>query len=553
MNSFYVRHSIRSSRALLYFTQRHQYTALKIAACALAMLGTYQQIQAATANNWNINSGGSWNVGANWSTGNIPTIAEDAVIGPIATSVSSPASIATNSNQTAFGLTLDPAPGKSIRLNPGISEGGRLTLLSTDTAPDGVSKFFTINTASGIENQINAPIVLGGAGKGAFTAQINSFDPEFAIKGGISESVASWGVRINGNNQGIVSYANTSNMPNTYTGDTTIAPGGILRVDFNNAIPNGPNRGNVVLEGNGQLQFLNAIAQGINGLNSTSSTAVITNIPGNNGVKFTVGNLNAAGTFAGSINNPTGAGLFDIVKTGSGIQKLTGANSYRGTTIVSGGTLLVNGTHNSAGNYTTATGATLGGTGSINLAGDTSVTVNAGSLAPGDGGPGVLNIGGTLNMSSVGTLKLEIGGAFPGNGSIFYDQLNMTRPTATINASFAHVSAFLVNGFKPKLTDCFYILTRADSAPFGATQPFDAYPEGATINLGSDFTGKVTYKANWTGTQATSTPSGGNDMAIVIVPEPGSAALLSLGLLCIGATSVRKPVSRSEQDEHGTS
>jgi autotransporter-associated beta strand protein len=531
MTPSFVRRDFVNGRAAAYLPRLWPYDALIIAACLLATTGPSQQTRAATVDNWSLSSSGSWNVGGNWSTGSIPTIAEDAVIGQIATSATSPAVIALNGNQTAYGLTLDPGPGKSLQLIPGVIDNSKLTLISSDTAPDGINKFFTINAASGIENQITAPIVLDGVGKGTFTAQINSFDPAFAIKGGILESIPSWGVRISGNNQGIVSYANTANYPNTYSGDTTIAPGGVLRVDFNNAIPSGAIRGNVGLEGNGQLQFLNATVQGINGLNSTSSTAIITNIPGNNGVTLTVGNLNAPGTFAGSINNPTGTGLFNLVKTGTGIQKLTGADSYRGTTTVSGGTLLVNGTHNSAGNYTTATGATLGGTGTINLAGESSVTVNTGSLAPGDGGPGVLNIGGTLNMSSVGTLKVEIGGAFPGNGSIFYDQLNMTRPNAAINASFAHVSALLVNGYKPKPTDCFYILTRADSAPFGATQPFDAYPEGATINLGGDFTGKVTYKANWTGTQATSTPSGGNDMAILIVPEPVSATLLSIGLL----------------------
>jgi autotransporter-associated beta strand protein len=544
MNSFHDRKRTASSRAVLRVTQRRQNAAIAIAACAVTICGTFQQAQAATTNNWNVNGGGSWNVGSNWSTGSIPTIAEDAVIGAIATSVSSPALIATNTNQTAYGLTLDPGPGKSIRVVPGVVEGGKLTLLSTDTSPDGISKFFTISAASGIENQITAPIVLGGAGKGAFTAQINSFDPAFAIKGGISESVASWGVRINGNNQGIVSYANTSNLPNTYTGDTTIAPGGILRVDFNNAIPSGAGRGNVVFEGNGQLQFLNATMQGINGLNSTSSSAVITNVPGNNGVTFTVGNLNAAGTFAGSIVNPTGSGLFNLVKTGTGIQKLTGANSYRGTTTVSGGTLIVNGMHNNAGNYNIASNATLGGTGAINLAPDNSITMNLGSLAPGDGGPGVLNIGGKLNISSGGTLKLEIAGAFPGNGPTFYDQLNMTSPRGPINAEFAHFTANLMNGFLPKPGDAFYVLTRSDSLPFGGV-PFDGRPEGSIIGLGSGISGRVTYKANWTGLQATSTSTGGNDMAIVIIPEPTSATLSALGIL--GLCALRRRESRARR------
>ncbi len=520
-----------------------QSAAVIVLVCAVALTGTCKRANAATVDSWNLNTGGSWNTGANWSTGSIPTIADDASIGAIAVSITSPALVSLDANQTAYGLTLDPGPAKAIYVDRGQIGENRLTLLSTDTVADGVSKFFTINAASGVGNQVNASVVLGGAGKGSFTATINSADPLFAIKGGITESVSSWGVRIAGNSQGIVSYATT---PSAYTGDTTIAPGGILRVDTNNAIPNGSGKGNVVLEGNGQLQFLNATTVGINGLSSTSSTAVVTSIPTNNGVTFTVGNVSANATFAGNINNPNGTGLFNFVKTGSGTQKLAGVDSYRGFTTVSSGTLLVNGTHNGAGSYTTSSSATLGGTGTINLAGSNSVTVNTGSLAPGDGAPGVLNINGALNMSSVGTLRIELGGSFPGNGPTFYDQVNMTSLTAAINASFAHITATVVNGFQPKPTDVFYILTRADSAAFGATQPFDAFPEGATISLGGGFTGKVTYKANWTGNQATSSVTGGNDMAIFIaVPEPASATLLALGILATFARRSRMGSPRS--------
>jgi autotransporter-associated beta strand protein len=530
MNRFHYLRGTKSNRAIAHLALPHRSAIAIVAVWAHTLFGTCNGIQAATNNNWNLSSGGSWNVGANWSTGSIPTVAENANLGPIATSVTSPVSITLDTNQTAYALTLDPGPGKSIHLDRAAIRRGALTLLSTDTAPDGINKFFTINVPSGVENQINAPVVLGGVGKGSFTATINSFDPAFAVRGGVSESVSSWGVWITGNNQGIVSYAVN---PGIYTGDTTIAAGGILRVDLNNAIPSGALRGNVVLEGNGQLQFLNATVQGINGLNSTSSTAVLTNLPGNNGVTLTVGNANASGNFAGSINNPTSTGVFNLVKTGSGIQKFTGANSYRGNTSVSAGTLLVNGTHNGAGSYSIGAGATLGGTGTINLnlLPDRAVTVNNGSLAPGDGGPGVLNINGPLNISGPGTLRVELGGAFPGNGSIFYDQVTMTNPKASINASFAQISATLVNGFKPTFTDVFYILTRADSGAFSASPPFAAYPEGAFISIGSGFTGKVTYKANWTGNQSTSTITGGNDMAIFIVPEPNCIPLVIISLV----------------------
>src|SRR5262249_28831539 len=151
----------------------------------------------------------------------------------------------------------------------------------------------------------------------------------------------------------------------------------------------------------------------------------------------------ANGAFAGQINNPNGNGLLNLTKTGLGTQILTGTDSYRGTTTISSGALLVDGTHTNAGNYIfTSSSITplLGGTGTINLAGTNSVNASNGMLAPGDNAPGVLNINGTLSMSGTTLLRVEIGGAFPANGLNFYDQINMTSLTGGINASAAHIA-----------------------------------------------------------------------------------------------------------------
>lgn len=74
-----------------------------------------------------------------------------------------------------------------------------------------------------------------------------------------------------------------------------------------------------------------------------------------------VGNGDGSGTFSGVIQNPTGA--IALTKTGGGTQTLSGNNRYTGSTTVSVGTLLVNGSINSA--VSVASGAYLGGTGAI--------------------------------------------------------------------------------------------------------------------------------------------------------------------------------------------
>ena len=90
----YFSHRSAGSRAVMYVSRLCRSAGVIVAVCAIAMFGTCKRSQAATVDAWNVHSGGSWNIGANWSTGNKPTIAEDATIGPIATSATSPASIA---------------------------------------------------------------------------------------------------------------------------------------------------------------------------------------------------------------------------------------------------------------------------------------------------------------------------------------------------------------------------------------------------------------------------------------------------------------------------
>ena len=112
---------------------------------------------------------------------------------------------------------------------------------------------------------------------------------------------------------------------------------------------------------------------------------------------WTVGSANTDETFRGVINNWSvsgsgHSGTVNIVKTGTGLWRLTGSNDYKGTTKVNGGTLTVNGTHSGTGAVTVAEGATLAGKGTLAA----SVTINGGAT---------LQVGDTLATDKGLTLK----------------------------------------------------------------------------------------------------------------------------------------------------
>jgi fibronectin-binding autotransporter adhesin len=184
---------------------------------------------------------------------------------------------------------------------------------------------------------------------------------------------------------------------------------------------------------------------------------------------------------------------------------------------------------------------------------DSAVTISgtlsgSGALRAGSAGLGALNIAGilspettpatldleaALNLGATSTFAAQLGGASPGDGSGFYDQVNVTNVTGSISLdSAATLSLSTFGGFAPTNSDIFFILTHADAGAFSDT--FAGAPEGGTVNIAGGYSGTITYLADWTGTQGGSSLTGGNDVAIYnVIPEPGSAALLlgGLGLL----------------------
>lgn len=121
-----------------------------------------------------------------------------------------------------------------------------------------------------------------------------------------------------------------------------------------------------------------------------------------------VGGANTDETFRGVIDDKDQAGSHpgktSIVKDGSGDWRLTGANTYSGTTKVAAGTLIVNGTHSGTGAITVNSGATLAGKGTLTGAVTMNGTLMVGDTLATDKG---LTFKGALKLGSNAILQLN--------------------------------------------------------------------------------------------------------------------------------------------------
>ena len=243
--------------------------------------------------------------------------------------------------------------------------------------------------------------------------------------------------------------------------------------------------------------------------NLNGATSAITTL---NGGTVNLGSstvLNVSnGTTTGDI---TGSG--SLTKTSAGTLTLTGNKSYTGTTAVNDGKLIVNGSISTA--VTVNSGGTLGGGGTVGAV----IVQGGGFIAPGNS-PGILNTG---DYSQAGTYNAELTGTTAGVGG--YDQINVTGTVSITGGSL--VTNF--NTFTPVNGDLLFILLNDSTDPITGT--YTGLAQGATVTSFGGFNWKISYTANSGGS-----PSfiGGNDIALMAIPEPNVAALLGgLGMLTL--------------------
>ena len=211
------------------------------------------------------------------------------------------------------------------------------------TVADGAAATDLLVSAAITEAEGSVGITKAGAGTMSLTGT-NTFTGATTVNAGTlaltgyNALQSSSGVFIN--NTGTVLLKSENSLGNPNPKAVTIASGGLMTMDGNFSV----NIGVLTLNG-GELSsggFFDSFygSYGLNGdvtVGTGTSTISAVNVVSNAVRTFTVasgGTLNVTGTFSGA--NDSGLG---VTKTGAGTMIFSGANTYTGTTTVSGGVL----------------------------------------------------------------------------------------------------------------------------------------------------------------------------------------------------------------------
>jgi len=201
------------------------------------------------------------------------------------------------------------------------------------------------------------------------------------------------------------------NGPNTFSGEVFIHRGRV-KVGHVDALPHGSRTGNVELETGGNPSdtprldltdfdiTVNGLSSNTNDYSAGTLPQVTTSSLNPGTCTLTLGDNDASATYDGTIDNGSSRALA-VAKIGGGTQSLRGYNSYTGNTVVTAGTLAIDGTIFSP---VTVNGGILGGAGIVY----NSVTVSAGGSISAGSSTGTLTLFNGLDLSAGGTNIWEL-------------------------------------------------------------------------------------------------------------------------------------------------
>src|ERR1035437_7831534 len=183
----------------------------------------------------------------------------------------------------------------------------------------------------------------------------------------------------------------------TYNGDPRIIGGGVLQLGNVNSMQGSSY--NQASGDSGSLSFGDLTSATLGGLKGGTAPGLgLTNASGT-AVALTIGGNGQTNTYSGVLSGPG-----SLTKTGTGIQTLSGTNTYSGHTTRSQGALLVN-CALAGGSVTVASGAMLGGKGII---GGATTIQTGGTLAPGTPAPGILTVSAAVTLQTGSATVIQI-------------------------------------------------------------------------------------------------------------------------------------------------
>ncbi|WP_395738056.1 beta strand repeat-containing protein [Prosthecobacter sp.] len=423
----------------------------------------------------------------------------------------------------AGGVTV--ASGATLALSGDITVTGEFLSLNGDG---------TATNVGALRNVSGANTWTGGISIAAGATRINADAGSLLITGDISTS-GSGNFNIGGNGDlevsGVISgplalfkssvgggTLTLSNAGNTYTGSTTIASGKVKISSEGNL---GATPGTVV---SNSLRIRGGVLETTSSLSLSATRGVLLS-NGGGGMNVDAGTtLTVNGVVAGSSTDV-------LEKSGVGALIFTAANTYSGGSTITGGTVYANNTTGSGlgtGDVTVSASASLGGSGSVILSANKSVTVN-GALAVGNLGD---TTGSALALTTSGTGSTILGGSSTLHLGIFSG--------AGLGDSTGNAFAADVLDLSGSLTLTLGAILKLEN-PNGISS--GAWADGDTFKL-FDWSGLTTRSGTFTiDASDLNLPANltlntadlytlGN-ISLIAAPEPGRAGFMGIALACL--------------------
>ena len=294
------------------------------------------------------------------------------------------------------------------------------------------------------------------------------------------------------------------NLSNNFTGDVVVAgTGTILQAGVGTGAEHLPDTSSVTVQAGAIFKLAGVNTGSIETINALNGAGLVRRHEAVSGQqKLVVGAAGGSGDFSGTLEN--GLGILAFEKTGAGTQVLSGNNTYTGDTTVSGGRLIINGTHATTGLINVSSAATLGGNGTVGNV----VVADGGILSPGASAGHLIVNNLTLNPSSVMTFELGAPTSAQGPGSDFVTVGDVLTLDGVINIT-------ALPGFgTPVAGNTWLIMTSAGGIADNVV----------TIGSAPALTGDLAFAID---------ASDGANVYLTVVPEAGASALVLLGALLL--------------------